>query len=127
MPAQVQSCHNLRLFQPSQKLKNLKQSYERKQPIRYTGTERRRLQPLPRDFKYLIYWPWFAASVIVCVVGAFIYLRYQTPVYNVGAFCFPLPAAAALPRLFPPRCIRKEGGVSLRGQATRLLPSLDIF
>ena len=36
-------------------------------------------------FKYLIYWPWFVASVIVCVVGAFIYLRYQTPVYNVGA------------------------------------------
>ena len=36
-------------------------------------------------FKYLIYWPWFVASVIVCVVAAFVYLRYQTPVYNVGA------------------------------------------
>ena len=35
-------------------------------------------------FKYLIYWPWFVASVIVCVVAAFVYLRYQTPVYNVG-------------------------------------------
>ena len=36
-------------------------------------------------FKYLIYWPWFVASVIVCVVATFVYLRYQTPVYNVGA------------------------------------------
>ena len=34
-------------------------------------------------FKYLIYWPWFVASVIICVVAAFIYLRYQTPVYNI--------------------------------------------
>ena len=36
-------------------------------------------------FKYLIYWPWFVASVLVCIVAAFIYLRYQTPVYNVSA------------------------------------------
>ena len=36
-------------------------------------------------FKYLIYWPWFVASVLVCVVAVFIYLRYQTPVYNVSA------------------------------------------
>ena len=34
-------------------------------------------------FKYLIYWPWFIASVLVCVIGAYVYLRYQTPVYNV--------------------------------------------
>ena len=34
-------------------------------------------------FKYLIYWPWFVASVLVCVIAAFIYLRYQTPVYNI--------------------------------------------
>ena len=34
-------------------------------------------------FKYLIYWPWFVASVLICVVAAFIYLRYQTPVYNI--------------------------------------------
>lgn len=43
------------------------------------------------------------------------------------AFCFPLPAAAALSQLLPPRCIRKEGGVSPGGQATRLLPAPDIF
>lgn len=36
-------------------------------------------------FKYLVYWPWFVASVLVCVVLAFVYLRYQAPVYNVTA------------------------------------------
>ena len=34
-------------------------------------------------FKYLIYWPWFVASVLVCLIGTFVYLRYQAPVYNV--------------------------------------------
>lgn len=36
-------------------------------------------------FKYLVYWPWFVASVIVCLGAAFVYLRYQTPVYNVSS------------------------------------------
>lgn len=36
-------------------------------------------------FKYLAYWPWFVASVITCLVVSFIYLCYQTPVYNVTA------------------------------------------
>ena len=26
-------------------------------------------------FKYLVYWPWFVASVLVCLVLAFVYLR----------------------------------------------------
>lgn len=34
-------------------------------------------------FKYLAYWPWFVASVIVCLILAFVYLRYQAPVYNI--------------------------------------------
>lgn len=34
-------------------------------------------------FKYLIYWPWFVASVLICLVGTYVYLRYQAPVYNV--------------------------------------------
>lgn len=34
-------------------------------------------------FKYLAYWSWFVASVIVCLILAFVYLRYQAPVYNV--------------------------------------------
>ena len=36
-------------------------------------------------FKYFAYWPWFVASVLVCIISAFIYLRYQAPVYNVDA------------------------------------------
>ena len=34
-------------------------------------------------FKYLVYWPWFLVSVLVCLIGTFIYLRYQAPVYNI--------------------------------------------
>lgn len=34
-------------------------------------------------FKYLAYWPWFVASVLACLIIAFLYLRYQAPVYNV--------------------------------------------
>ena len=36
-------------------------------------------------FKYLIYWPWFVASVLVCLIGTFVYLRYQTPIYNISS------------------------------------------
>ena len=36
-------------------------------------------------FKYLVYWPWFVASVIACLVVAFLYMRYQTPVYNISS------------------------------------------
>lgn len=35
--------------------------------------------------KYLIYWPWFIASVIICLGCAFLYLRFQTPIYNTTA------------------------------------------
>jgi len=36
-------------------------------------------------FHYLKYWKWFVASVIVCVLLAFIYVRYSTREYNVFA------------------------------------------
>ena len=36
-------------------------------------------------FKYFAYWPWFVASVLVCLVGCYIYLRFQTPVYSVSS------------------------------------------
>lgn len=35
--------------------------------------------------KYLIYWPWFIASIIICLGCAFLYLRFQVPVYNTTA------------------------------------------
>src|SRR5680860_723336 len=35
--------------------------------------------------KYFRYWPWFIASVFLCVLIAFLYLRYSTPVYQSTA------------------------------------------
>lgn len=36
-------------------------------------------------FKYIIHWPWFVASVLACLVGAWVYLHFQIPVYQVSA------------------------------------------
>lgn len=36
-------------------------------------------------FKYLAYWPWFVIGVIACMILAFLFLRYQQPVYNITA------------------------------------------
>lgn len=36
-------------------------------------------------FRYIIRWPWFVASIFVCLLSAWIYLRYTTPVYNISA------------------------------------------
>ncbi|MDE6821521.1 polysaccharide biosynthesis tyrosine autokinase [Bacteroides acidifaciens] len=36
-------------------------------------------------FHYLIHWPWFVVSVIVCVALAWGYLRLTTPVYDISA------------------------------------------
>jgi len=35
--------------------------------------------------KYFRYWPWFVGSVLLCVLIAFLYLRYTTPVYQSTA------------------------------------------
>lgn len=36
-------------------------------------------------FRYLIHWPWFIVSVIICIACAWGYLRLTTPVYNITA------------------------------------------
>ncbi len=36
-------------------------------------------------FRYLIHWLWFVASVIICMVGAWVYLFTTTPIYNISA------------------------------------------
>ena len=36
-------------------------------------------------FKYIIHWPWVVGAVLVCLIGAWIYLRMATPVYNISA------------------------------------------
>ena len=36
-------------------------------------------------FRYLIHWPWFVVSLIICIACAWGYLRLATPVYNISA------------------------------------------
>lgn len=36
-------------------------------------------------FRYIIHWPWFVASVLICLIGAWGYLYFQLPVYQVSA------------------------------------------
>ena len=36
-------------------------------------------------FKYIIHWPWFVVSVLACLIGAWVYLHFQTPVYQISA------------------------------------------
>lgn len=36
-------------------------------------------------FKYLIYWPWFVASIILFLALGYLYIRKSTPVYQVEA------------------------------------------
>lgn len=35
--------------------------------------------------KLIIYWKWFVVSVVFCLICAFVYLRYSTPVYKIQA------------------------------------------
>ena len=36
-------------------------------------------------FKYIIHWPWFVGTVLLCLVGAWFYLHWATPIYNISA------------------------------------------
>ena len=36
-------------------------------------------------FRYIFHWPWFMVSVLICLIGAWGYLYFQTPVYQVSA------------------------------------------
>ncbi|KAB5245960.1 tyrosine protein kinase, partial [Bacteroides thetaiotaomicron] len=36
-------------------------------------------------FKYIIHWPWFVGAVMLCFVGAWFYLHWATPIYNISA------------------------------------------
>ena len=36
-------------------------------------------------FKYAIHWPWFLACTLLCMAGAWLYLRYTPSVYNISA------------------------------------------
>lgn len=36
-------------------------------------------------FKYLFYWRWFVTSILICCIVTYLFLRYQTPVYNISS------------------------------------------
>ena len=36
-------------------------------------------------FKYIIHWPWFVGAVLLCLIGAWFYLHWATPIYNISA------------------------------------------
>ena len=36
-------------------------------------------------FRYLIHWPWFVVSVVICIIFAWLYLHVTTPIYNISA------------------------------------------
>ena len=36
-------------------------------------------------FRYLIHWPWFVVSVLICIASAWGYLHLATPIYNISA------------------------------------------
>lgn len=36
-------------------------------------------------FRYLIHWPWFVVSFIICIALAWGYLHFATPIYNISA------------------------------------------
>ena len=56
---------------------------ERKERTGAQSEEQNNIQEIL--FRYLIHWPWFVVSVIVCVAVAWGYLYLTTSVYNVSA------------------------------------------
>ena len=37
-------------------------------------------------FKYIIHWPWFVGAVLLCLVSAWFYLHWATPIYNISRY-----------------------------------------
>lgn len=56
-----------------------------KRPIRRELPQKEELNLYEILFKYLAYWPWFIVSVVICLCGAYMYLRYSTPIYSASA------------------------------------------
>ena len=56
---------------------------ERKDKLGEQSEEQVNIQELL--FRYLIHWPWFVVSRIICIACAWGYLRLTTPIYNISA------------------------------------------
>jgi tyrosine-protein kinase Etk/Wzc len=62
-------------------------------------------------YTFLHYWYWFVAAIVVCLLGALLYLRYTTPIYNVSSKIL----------------IKDDKSGSSAGSAGDLLSQIDIF
>ena len=56
---------------------------ERKDKLGEQSEEQVNIQELL--FRYLIHWPWFVVSIIICIACAWGYLRLTTPIYHISA------------------------------------------
>ena len=56
---------------------------ERKDKLGEQSEEQVNIQELL--FRYLIHWPWFVVSIIICIACAWGYLRLTTPIYNISS------------------------------------------
>ena len=56
---------------------------ERKERTNQADEEQINIQQI--IFRYLIHWPWFVVSVVICMIGAWVYLLTTTPIYNISA------------------------------------------
>ena len=56
---------------------------ERKDKLGEQSEEQVNIQELL--VRYLIHWPWFVISIIICIACAWGYLRLTTPIYNISA------------------------------------------
>ena len=56
---------------------------ERKDKLGEQSKEQVNIQELL--FRYLIHWPWFVISIIICIACAWGYLRLTAPIYNISA------------------------------------------
>ena len=56
---------------------------ERKERTNQADEEQINIQQI--IFRYLIHWPWFVVSVVICMIGAWVYLFTTTPIYNISA------------------------------------------
>ena len=56
---------------------------ERKDKLGEQSEEQVNIQELL--FRYMIHWPWFVISIIICIACAWGYLRLTTPIYNISA------------------------------------------
>ncbi len=69
-------------------------------------------------FRYLIHWPWFVVSVIICIACAWGYLRLATPVYDITATVLIKDDKKAVVRACPPNWKRWDWTASFPRRTT---------